>query len=123
MTVLGVNSMGTNNLEQRMASNSQNKFNTFQIAESAINDTFTSGTDINSVITNGTNVTTSYNYGSDYTTSTTTKPEATDTRYMTGFSLNLFSGATVEINGTSSSAGTGAKTQVALGVTKVLPKQ
>jgi len=123
LTVLGVSSMNTATLQQRMAANSQNKYGTFQIAESAIDDTFKAGTDINTVISNGTPVTTTYDYGSDYTTATTTRPQPTDPRYLTGFSLNIFSGATVEINGSAASSGTGAKSQLALGVTKVIPKQ
>lgn len=123
LTVLGVNNMGTSNLEARMAANSQNKFATFQVAESAIEDTFASGTDIDSVAATGVPVTTAHNYGSDYTTSTTTTPIAFDPRYLVGYKLNgSFTAYSVEIDATSNSAGTGARAQMALGVTKVAPK-
>jgi Tfp pilus assembly protein PilX len=123
LTVLGVNSMGTINLEQRMASNSQNKYETFQITESAIYDTFATGTDIDTVITTGVAVTTPNNtYGSDYTTSTTTSPKPADLRYLTGYNVKMFRGDTVEIIGTTTSAGTGARSQLAQGATKISPQ-
>lgn len=125
LTVLGVNNMGTSNLESRMAENTQNKFSTFQTAETAIEDTFAGGTDIDNAFLTGAPVTTAHNYGADYTTSTTTSNIAFDPRYLTGYKRNAgaqFTAFSVEIDSSSSSAGTGAKSQLALGVTKVIPQ-
>ena len=124
LTVLGVNNMSTSNLEQRMASNTQTKINTFQMAESAIADSIADNTIFDAAITDPTTaVNRSYTIGTkSVTTSTIVSP--TQTGYSSsGSSLNKFTGVQLSIQGASTISGTGARTQLTQGVTKILPKQ
>jgi len=122
LTVLGVNNMGTGNLEERMASNSQSKLTTFQNAESAIEETYDGGVDVDAVISNtALTVTHTYNY-SGKTATTTTRFISDNSANATSSNLNCFVGPLVEIQGDSSSAGTGAQSRLVLGVTKIAPE-
>lgn len=127
LTILGVNSMGTSNLEQRMASNTQTKLDTLQTAESAIEDNISNGNDITTAIAsanpNDPNPPAStYNYPGT-TTSTTTKFISDSPKNATASSLNLFSGPTVEIVATSTNNGSKAQTILVQGITRIIPKQ
>lgn len=127
LTILGVNSMGTSNLEQRMASNTQTKLDTLQTAESAIKDNLASGTDINAVVAaanpnNPNPPVSNYNYPGTVT-STTTNYISENPQNVTESNLNLFSGPTVEIVSTSTNNGTAAQTILVQGVTRIIPKQ
>jgi Tfp pilus assembly protein PilX len=127
LTVLGVNNMGTSNLEQRMASNTQTKLDTLQSAESAIVDTYSTATDVNTAIlaanpNNPNPPVSNYNYPGTVT-STTTNYISDNPTNVTSSNLNLFAGPTVEIVATSSNNGTGAQTVLVQGITKIIPKQ
>ena len=124
LTVLGVNNMGTSNLEERMASNSQTKVGTFQLAESAIADTIVDNTIFDSAISDpSTAVNSTYTIGGQ-TVTTATKVNPTQLGYsITGSSLNKFTGVLMDITSTSTIDGTGARSQLTEGVTKIIPKQ
>ena len=124
LTVLGVNNMSTSNLEERMASNSQTKVGTFQLAESAIADTIVDNTIFDSAISDpSTAVNSTYTIGGQ-TATTATKVNPTQLGYsITGSSLNKFTGVLMDITSTSTIDGTGAKSQLTEGVTKIIPKQ
>lgn len=124
LTVLGVNNMNTSNLEGRMAENTQNKLSTFQTAETAIEDTFAARTDIDTAASTGAPVTTDHVYAADYTTSTTTTNHVCNPRDLTGYSISgdgKFQKYCVDIDATSVSAGTQAKSELVVGATLVAP--
>ncbi|MBI3562266.1 MAG: hypothetical protein HY080_11205 [Gammaproteobacteria bacterium] len=98
LTMLGVNTMGASNLEERMAANSQNLMGAFQTSESAIAEVIG-----NTAVTNAaagsntfTPVVNSYTFGTHSTTVTTTRMSSTNAS-LHGYTLDMFDGVPIDI--------------------------
>ncbi len=119
MTVLGVSTMTSSTLQERMASNSQSMMTTFQATESAVANTLADGTIFSTIISTGNGVTGTYTLG-NLTASTTTTVTG-PSEIVEGYSLGSFVAYPFDVVSASSQASTGARTQITQGVKRLAP--
>ncbi len=120
LTVLGVSSMTTSSLEERMASNAQSQMGTFQTAESAIAETIVNTATFTSAVNAPAGTNNSYTLGT-HTATTKTIVESGSNQIMEGYSLGSFQAIPFTIEATSTSSGTGARSRLSQGVKRLAP--
>lgn len=120
MTVLGVSTMTSSTLEERMASNSQSMMTTFQATESAIASTLADGTIFTTAMNTPSGASGTYPLGTNLTASTTTTLTGPPT-ILEGYSLGSFVAYPFDLVATSAQASTGASTQITQGVKRLAP--
>jgi type IV pilus assembly protein PilX len=120
LTLLGVSSMTTSSLEERMASNAQSQMGTFQTAESAIAETMVNNATFTAAVNAPTGTNNSYTLGG-HTGSTKTAVDGSINQIMEGYSLGTFQAIPFTIEATSTSAGTGARSRLTQGVKRLAP--
>lgn len=118
LTLLGISSMSSSSLQERMASNAQAQTSTFQTAESAIADVIATNTVFDTVIISAASVTNSATIGHN---PVSTIPSSTGTSLPTQTSLGCFINSDFSIDATADNTGSNAHAHNTQGVTITSP--
>lgn len=122
LTVIGVGTMSTANLEERMASNSQSMLTMFQHAESGIAAALADQPTLLAVGQTLAAVQLTHTLGNDTVTTDIAPPPDIEQVNLVGYSFNI-SGYPVEIFASAESAGSGARSRLAQGIAVKAPSE
>lgn len=122
LTVLGINTMSTANLEERMASNSQSMLAMFQHAETALSIAINDTPTLNTVAQTEVATQLTYTLGGQAVTADIAIPTGgTGTVNTEGNSFGIIIGIPLELTAKAESAGTGARSKLVQGVARKAP--
>jgi len=130
LTMLAVSSLNVSLFEERMAANTQSKSITFQATESAISTTAANKATLDAAILKPINAITGPDlyprpiFGTNVDSSVAvTRTSDCKKQLLQGFSYRFGSVCNLELDGTSTINGTGAKTNNIQGLAYIVPKQ
>lgn len=119
LTLLGVSSMSTANMQERMASNTQNQVTTFQAADTAISQVISTGTAFNAAMVSSSSVNASDTIG-NVTISTSTSGSGSSV--PRGYDLTMFTSNDFSINAVADNSATKAHAENQQQVSIIGPK-